>query len=58
MEQIIFSKRIAAELRNKGFDIIRIEANIHKPEFNQYIFEATDEMIREYTNIVERNKNK
>lgn len=42
--QKIFSKRLALELRRRGFDIIKTEPNNYKPEFNVYIFKNSDEL--------------
>lgn len=43
-EKIIFSRKMAYELRKHGFNILRVEPNPYKPEFDCYIFEETQEL--------------
>jgi hypothetical protein len=50
-EKIIYSKWVAYELRKQGFEILRVEVNPHKPQFDCYVFEATDSMIAAFTKI-------
>lgn len=38
----IYTRWLAAELRNRGFDIIKVQANPNKPEFDCYLFEDTE----------------
>ena len=38
---IIYMPRIAAALRDMGFKIIKVSANIKKPQFDVYWFEDT-----------------
>lgn len=52
-EKIIYSKRVAYELRKLGFRIIRLDVNPHFPQFNTYVFlntsefqEALDKLLR------------
>ena len=42
--QKVFSKKLALELRKRGFDIIGTEPNNYKPEFNVYIFKNSDKL--------------
>lgn len=42
--KIIYSRRVAFELRKKGFKILRTEPNRYKPELDTYIFESTQEL--------------
>lgn len=51
-EKIIYSKRVAYELRKLGFRIIRLDVNPHFPQFNTYVFlntlefqEALDKLL-------------
>ena len=44
-EKIIYTKRIAYELRKQGFPIVRVEVNPNKPEFDCYVFQETEEFI-------------
>jgi hypothetical protein len=54
-EKIIYSKWVAYELRQRGFKILRVEANPHKPELDCYIFEATKEMITAFTEVTSKH---
>lgn len=49
--KIIYSKRIALELRKRGFRIIKTVPNKYKPQFDSYIFENTQE-LQEVLNII------
>lgn len=42
-EYIIYTRRVAYELRKLGFKIFRVEPNPNKPEFDCWVFENTDE---------------
>ena len=41
MYYIIYTRWLAVELRNKGFKIVKVQANPNKPEFDCYFFENT-----------------
>lgn len=41
MEKKIYTKKLALELRRRGFSIIRTEPNYKKPQFDVYIFRDT-----------------
>ena len=43
-EYIIYTKKIAYQLRKCGFKIIRTGINENYPQFNTYIFEDTEEL--------------
>lgn len=51
MEKVIFSKRLAIELRARGFKIIRTETNRRKPQYDCYVFEYTEELQKELDKI-------
>lgn len=51
MEKVIFSKRIAIELRKNGFRIIRVEPNRSKPQYDCYVFEYTEALQKELDRI-------
>lgn len=53
-EKKVYTRRIAYELRLKGFKIIRLEPNPNKPEFNIYVFQSTPELESAFKEIVER----
>lgn len=48
----IYSSRIANELKHRGFWIIGVEPNMKKPWFDVFLFEATDEMLAAYDQIL------
>ena len=54
-EKIIYTRWVAYELRKQGFSIIRVEINPNKPEFDCYVFEATEEMIEALAAITKKN---
>lgn len=49
----IFSKRLARELRFKGFVIVGTEPNKYKPQFDVYLFEDTEELHRALSEITQ-----
>lgn len=53
-EKIIYSKWVAYELRKQGFPIVRTEINPNKPQFDCWVFAATDEMLRAFTQITSK----
>lgn len=53
-EKIIYSKRVAYELRKQGYPIVRVEINPNKPQFDCWVFEETAEMLAALTNITNR----
>lgn len=48
----IFSKRIAYELRKRGFKIIGTEPNIYKPELDVYLFQDSEELEKAMGEII------
>ena len=40
----VFTRKLAVELRERGFDIIGTEPNMYKPQFDVYLFEDTPEL--------------
>ena len=40
-EKTIYTKRLAYALRCQGFEIIRVEINPNKPQFDCWVFEDT-----------------
>lgn len=43
--KIIYSKRIAIQLREQGFQILETRVNKAKPQFDCYVFAATPELF-------------
>lgn len=53
-EKVIYSKWVAYELRKKGFEILRVEINPNKPQFDCWVFEETKEMLEAFTEITKK----
>lgn len=53
-EKIIYTKRVAYELRKQGFPIVRVEVNPNKPEFDCYVFENT-EVFQQALTVISNN---
>lgn len=52
MEKLIFTRKMALYLRQRGFQIIRTEPNWCKPQFDVYVFADTPalrEAISDYS---------
>ena len=45
--KIIYSRKMAVFLRNKGCKIVRTETNPYKPEFDIWVFED-DDILQNY----------
>ena len=45
-EKIIYTKRIAAELRKQGCRFLWLGVNENFPQFNTYIFEDSEKLSR------------
>lgn len=43
-EIVIYTRKLAYELRKKGFKILRTDINKNFPQYNTYIFEDTPEL--------------
>lgn len=52
--QKIFSKRLALELRKRGFKIIGTEPNYNYPQFDVYIFKSSNELQQAIHDINEK----
>ena len=44
-KKLIYTKKLAIYLRNKGFRIIGTEVNYKYPQYDVYVFEETPELI-------------
>ena len=53
-EKVIYSNWVAKELRKQGFPIVRVEVNPNKPQFDCWVFAATDEMLQAFVEITNR----
>lgn len=53
-EKTVYMPRIAAELRRRGFQILRVEVNPKKPQYDCYVFEATPEMLEAFGEIANK----
>ena len=52
MEKVIYTRKMALYLINKGFKILRTVPDVKKPNFYNWVFEDTPELqtaISEYT---------
>ena len=47
----IYSRRIALELRRKGFKIIGTDINENFPQYDVYLFEDTEQLREELTKL-------
>ena len=47
----IFTRRLALELRKRGFDIVATEPNPNKPQFDVYLFEDTPSFQKALSDI-------
>ena len=54
-ERVIYSKRLALELRKQGFKLLRTDININFPQFDVYIFQD-DEKLQDAINAYSANK--
>lgn len=52
----IYSRRIAYELRKRGFIILRVEVNQYKPNLNVFIFEETEAFNAALTEVMLASK--
>lgn len=55
---MIFTKRMALELRRLGYKIIRTEPNREKPELDIYIFRMQNGFIEDLKRLVEERKSR
>lgn len=53
-EFTVYTKRIAYELRKRGFRIIRTDVNPKHPEYDCWIFEKSPEMLSAFNEIVDK----
>ncbi|ENK1242996.1 hypothetical protein AB2063_001124 [Clostridium botulinum] len=47
----IFTKKVAYELIQKGHNLIDMEKNLKHEGFKVYVFEETEELLRDLTEI-------
>ena len=52
MEKIVFSRKIAIELRKKGCKILRVEINHKHPQYDCYIFKADEKFLKLFDQIL------
>lgn len=48
----IFSSRIANELYHRGFYLIGTEPNKRHPQYDVFLFEETEELLKAYDEII------
>lgn len=49
-EKIIYTKKLAYELRKQGFKLLRTGINENFPQYDTYIFEDTEELHKAVVN--------
>ena len=54
-EKIIYTRWVAYELKKQGYPIIRVEINPNKPQFDCYVFEATDGFYKALKTITDKH---
>lgn len=54
MEKIVFTRKMAYQLRKLGFKIIRTEPDVKRPEFDNYVFEDSVELQKAMAQISNR----
>lgn len=54
----VYMPYFAAELRKKGFKIIKVVPNEKKPQFDAYIFEDTPELQRAFSALQKKQPRK
>ena len=54
-ETIIFSRKVAYELRKMGFNILRAEPNYKHPQDDVYYFAKTDAFLRAMKEISDKS---
>lgn len=47
----VFSRKLALELRKRGFKIVGTEPNTYKPQFDVYLFQQSEELAEAMTEI-------
>ena len=48
---IVYMPRIANVLMNEGFEVLKIIPNPKKPQYNAFVFEATQDFLKAFTRI-------
>lgn len=56
MRKIIYTKKLALALRKQGFKIIDVVPDENKPQFDNYIFEETPELLEAITNYTNNQR--
>ena len=57
-EQIVYSRAIAIQLRQQGFEIIRIETNPFNPKYDCYVFRRSPWFDMALSAIIAERKNR
>lgn len=53
-EKVIYTKRIALELRKRGFVLLRTGINENFPQYDTYIFEETPDLLRALSELTRK----
>lgn len=54
-EYIVYMPYVAAALRNRGFKLLRVEANPKKPQYDCYVFECSQELLNAINEITRKH---
>ena len=55
-EKVIYSKRLAFELRERGFKLLRTGINKNFPQYDTYIFQNSIELNKTIELLTNKNK--
>lgn len=55
---VIYTKRLAYQLREKGFKIVKTGINKNHPQYDTYTFKNSEELQNAIHEIVSQNKKK
>lgn len=47
----VYTRRIALELRKRGFRIVKTEINENFPQYNVYLFEDSEELRKSFLEV-------
>lgn len=56
MRKTIYTKKLALALRKQGFKIIDVVPDENKPQFDNFIFEETPELLEAITNYTNNQR--
>jgi len=51
----VYTRRLAAQLRAKGFKLLGIDSDYKHPGYDNYLFEDCPELRKEVENLTQKN---